>query len=38
MLKTPYLVNISINDLENVYPMVPPGGSNINMIGGKNND
>lgn len=36
LLKTPYLVNVPINDLENVYPMVPPGGSNIEMIGGEN--
>ena len=33
----PALINIPIKEDENVYPMVPPGKSNIEMIGGENN-
>ncbi len=31
----PYLVNVPIAPEENVYPMVPPGGANRDMIGGE---
>lgn len=31
----PYLINVPIKEAENVLPMVPPGGSNIEMIGGE---
>ena len=31
--KGPCLVEVTINNTENVYPMVPPGASNIDMIG-----
>ncbi len=34
----PYLVNVSIAPEENVYPMVPPGGANRDMIEGDAND
>lgn len=34
--KGPYLVNILIEETENVLPMVPPGKSNVEMIGGEN--
>lgn len=33
--KEPWVINIPINDDEKVLPMVPPGGANINMIGGE---
>lgn len=33
--KEPCLVNISINNFENVYPMIPPGGGISEMIGGE---
>lgn len=32
----PCLINISIEETENVFPMVAPGRSNIEMIGGEN--
>ncbi|MFT8351631.1 biosynthetic-type acetolactate synthase large subunit [Clostridium saccharoperbutylacetonicum] len=32
--KGPWLINIPINETENILPMVPPGKSNIEMIGG----
>ncbi|MBL4931296.1 biosynthetic-type acetolactate synthase large subunit [Clostridium paridis] len=35
-LKEPYVINIDINPEENVFPMVPPGESLNNMIGGEN--
>ncbi|CDL87022.1 acetolactate synthase 2 catalytic subunit [Xenorhabdus cabanillasii] len=28
----PYLLHVSINELENVWPLVPPGASNANML------
>ncbi|WP_244835429.1 biosynthetic-type acetolactate synthase large subunit [Clostridium sp. BJN0001] len=31
--KKPYLINIEIDENENIYPMVKPGSSNLNMIG-----
>lgn len=31
----PYLINVPIEETENVLPMVAPGGSNIEMIGGE---
>jgi acetolactate synthase-1/2/3 large subunit len=31
----PYLINVPIEETENVLPMVPPGGANIEMIGGE---
>ncbi|OOM74028.1 acetolactate synthase isozyme 1 large subunit [Clostridium puniceum] len=31
----PYLINVPIKEAENVLPMVPPGESNIEMIGGE---
>jgi acetolactate synthase I/II/III large subunit len=34
-IKGPYLINIPIEETENVLPMVAPGGSNIEMIGGE---
>jgi acetolactate synthase-1/2/3 large subunit len=34
----PYLVNIPINKTENVLPMVAPGASNTQMVGGEFND
>ena len=34
---SPALINIPIKEDENVYPMVPPGKSNIEMIGGERN-
>jgi acetolactate synthase-1/2/3 large subunit len=33
--KGPYLINIPIEETENVFPMVAPGKSNIEMIGGE---
>jgi acetolactate synthase-1/2/3 large subunit len=36
--KDPYIVNIPINETENVFPMVPPGKSNIEMLGGENSN
>ena len=30
----PAVINIPINDDENIYPMVPPGAANTEMIGG----
>jgi acetolactate synthase-1/2/3 large subunit len=33
----PSLINIPIKEEENVYPMVPPGKSNVEMIGGEYN-
>jgi acetolactate synthase-1/2/3 large subunit len=33
----PSLINIPIKEDENVYPMVPPGKSNVEMIGGEYN-
>lgn len=35
-LKGPCLINIPIEETENIFPMVPPGKSNIEMIGGVN--
>ena len=35
-IKGPYVINIPIEETENVLPMVAPGGSNIEMIGGEN--
>jgi acetolactate synthase-1/2/3 large subunit len=34
--KSPWVINVSINETENILPMVPPGKSNIEMIGGEN--
>lgn len=34
--KGPYIINVPIEKTENVLPMVPPGKSNIEMIGGVN--
>jgi acetolactate synthase-1/2/3 large subunit len=34
----PWLVNVPIAPEENVYPMVPPGGANRDMIGGEFDD
>ena len=34
----PCLVNVPIAPEENVYPMVPPGGANRDMIGGEFDD
>ncbi len=34
----PALINISINDTEMIFPMVSPGGSNMDMIGGVINE
>lgn len=34
--KEPYLINIPIEETENVLPMVAPGKSNTEMIGGEN--
>lgn len=34
--KGPYIINVPIEKTENVLPMVPPGKSNIEMIGGEN--
>jgi acetolactate synthase-1/2/3 large subunit len=31
-LKRPVIINIPINFSENVFPMVPPGAANVNMI------
>src|SRR5512139_1444323 len=31
----PVLINVPIDAAENVYPMVPPGGANRDMIGGE---
>ena len=33
----PVLVNVPIAAEENVYPMVPPGAANRDMIGGESN-
>jgi len=35
-IKGPCVINIPIDETENVLPMVAPGGSNIEMIGGEN--
>ena len=35
-IKGPCVINIPIEETENVLPMVAPGGSNIEMIGGEN--
>ena len=35
-IKGPYVINIPIEETENVLPMVAPGKSNIEMIGGEN--
>lgn len=35
-LNGPCLINVPIIETENIFPMVPPGGSNIEMIGGEN--
>ncbi|PRR82112.1 biosynthetic-type acetolactate synthase large subunit [Clostridium vincentii] len=32
----PYVINIPIEEFENVFPMVAPGGTNTEMIGGGN--
>lgn len=34
-LKGPFLISIPIEETENVFPMVAPGKSNIEMIGGE---
>ncbi|MGO9603804.1 MAG: acetolactate synthase large subunit [Candidatus Binataceae bacterium] len=34
----PYLINVPIGQDEKVYPMVPPGGANRDMIGGEADD
>ena len=34
----PGLVNVPIAPEENVYPIVPPGGANRDMIGGEFDD
>ncbi|MDR3598859.1 biosynthetic-type acetolactate synthase large subunit [Clostridium sp.] len=34
--KSPWVINVPINETENILPMVPPGKSNIEMIGGEN--
>ena len=34
----PCLINIPIDDLENIFPMVAPGAANTEMIGGGCND
>lgn len=34
-LEGPCLINIPISENENIFPMVAPGGSNIEMIGGE---
>ena len=34
----PFVINIPIKYNENVVPIVPPGASNIEMIGGENYD
>ena len=35
-IKGPYVINVPIEETENVLPMVAPGASNIEMIGGEN--
>ena len=30
----PYLLQVSIDELENVWPLVPPGAGNENHVGG----
>jgi len=30
--KGPYMLHVSIDELENVWPLVPPGASNENMM------
>ena len=35
-MKGPYIINIPIEKTENILPMVPPGKSNTEMIGGEN--
>ena len=30
----PYLLHVSIDELENVWPLVPPGAANENMLDG----
>ena len=34
----PCLIHVPIAQDEKVYPMVPPGAANKDMIGGENND
>ena len=34
----PVLIDIPIHEAENVYPIVPPGAANREMIGGENNE
>jgi len=33
-IRGPYVINIPIEETENVFPMVAPGGTNVEMIGG----
>lgn len=35
-MKGPYIINVPIEKAENILPMVPPGKSNTEMIGGEN--
>jgi len=33
--KGPALINVPINQFENVFPIVPPGAGNTEMVGGE---
>ncbi len=35
-MEGPCLINVTIDETENIFPMVPPGKSNIEMIGSEN--